>query len=518
MKRDSDTRRLSRAGVMAAIFGISISMAMGHSDAASAHHLYEAPDCSYADSGIVWPCAEGVDPVAKPPGLPPSCGPSRTEFSLTTCFRELSGPLPASRIVKFPADCLGEAFDPLACLDQLAGVGAMRGSDETSLAIPLAAQRPPVPWPPICTEGFSYTCAREMVVEMLGQNCIIQIGTLCPDDIAVPLPPISDPTAVAVEMICPVTPEYVPHWLGNDFEGIHPDIYDRVCEPPDPILGRTTQTTVEYGSCSAPDGSACTAPLQVQAAPMCERRYSLYRTEFGADGVGKETPVYPYNYILVKGGTLGAASFDGGTTIEVYTGTTTVSISGEDPAQVRRAADAIRPMPSDLRTPIGIESPIAASFVSGESAAQTEFPPPPVPGLLQSALECVPALSVSPPRMNGATLEMPVKNVFMTTAVDVIGTPTVKILQRSHLGGPPRFVQTPLPAAHFTLRPGRRKLVRVPLTDRLRRELSTRKFFTLTMKWHAVGRIGIGPERKQSKPKIVYERDSSSQLVVRGEG
>lgn len=78
-------------------------------------------------------------------------------------------------------------------------------------------------------------------------------------------------------------------------------------------------------------------PLQVQSTPLCEAHAALYTTP--GDTLGSSLP-YPHENLTIKG--VPAASFDGGTILEIYTGHTTISIKGTDATLVRLAADSVR--------------------------------------------------------------------------------------------------------------------------------------------------------------------------------
>ena len=70
----------------------------------------------------------------------------------------------------------------------------------------------------------------------------------------------------------------------------------------------------------------------MQSAPLCEKHVGLY--------LDPDAGAWDYESITIKG--VPAASFDGGRILEIYTGTTTITIYGEDPTQVLRFADALR--------------------------------------------------------------------------------------------------------------------------------------------------------------------------------
>ena len=92
--------------------------------------------------------------------------------------------------------------------------------------------------------------------------------------------------------------------------------------------------------CRTPeDPGGCTAPIEVQSAPLCERPASLYTQ-------GADAEPYPKEDLPIQG--VPAALYDEGTIIELYTGQATIAIFGHDLAQVRRAADALVAVPRDV--------------------------------------------------------------------------------------------------------------------------------------------------------------------------
>ena len=143
-------------------------------------------------------------------------------------------------------------------------------------------------------------------------------------------------------------PDYRVHTAGPSIAGLPLTHTKRSCEPPPalvvtassgapPPATRNDHTSYVYGDCTPggprKDPGGCTAPVEIQSAPHCERNYRLYR---GLDG-----RLYPHRLLRIRG--VPAASFDGGTVIELYTGHTTISIFGERPALVRRAAEEVHP-------------------------------------------------------------------------------------------------------------------------------------------------------------------------------
>jgi hypothetical protein len=143
-------------------------------------------------------------------------------------------------------------------------------------------------------------------------------------------------------------PAFTVHAGGASIAGLPLTYAARSCEAPvavpaaaggtAPPALRNDHTTFIYGDCT-PDGprrdpGGCAAPLEIQSAPTCERNYRLYRSVDGR--------LYPYKRLTIRG--VPAASFDRGTTIEIYTGRTTISIFGNRRSMVRRAAESLYPL------------------------------------------------------------------------------------------------------------------------------------------------------------------------------
>ena len=161
--------------------------------------------------------------------------------------------------------------------------------------------------------------------------------------------------------------------FGTSFEGNMMWNATRNCVPPNPASpedGRSDSVNYVYGDCptltfeSSGDGG-CAPPIQVQVAPLCLKHAALYNSpEFGQQ---------PYEPLTILG--VPAASFQDGTTLEIYTGSTTITIFGIDAAQVRRAADALRPA-------LSVDIPVTGqilSALSGNSDNQTPLTSLPQP-------------------------------------------------------------------------------------------------------------------------------------------
>jgi hypothetical protein len=136
-------------------------------------------------------------------------------------------------------------------------------------------------------------------------------------------------------------PGYAVHTAGPSVAGLGLTYANRRCTQPAvsvsssrrrvPPAERNDNTTFIYGDCDPTgpkkDPGGCTAPLEVQSAPSCERNFRLYRNIDGP---------YPHRSLTVRGAP--AASYDNGTILEIYTGRTTISIFGHRASLVRRAA------------------------------------------------------------------------------------------------------------------------------------------------------------------------------------
>lgn len=147
-------------------------------------------------------------------------------------------------------------------------------------------------------------------------------------------------------------PAYTVYYLGATFEGLPVTDVTHTAEPPHPEtpeFGRSDDVVYIYGDCPTyPPGSpaskvegGCVTPIQVQSTPLCEAHAALYSTP-GGDTLDGAVP-YPHTALRIKG--VPAASFEGGTILELYTGHTTISIKGTERNQVRRAADSLRLAP-----------------------------------------------------------------------------------------------------------------------------------------------------------------------------
>jgi hypothetical protein len=130
---------------------------------------------------------------------------------------------------------------------------------------------------------------------------------------------------------------YTVYFLSSRFEGLPVTGAQRDCRRAQPKVQETGShsTSYQYGSCDPGMAEGCTAPLEVSSHPMCEAHARLYTEDDGKP--------LAHRALRVLG--VPAAAFDGGLTIEVYTGHTTVSVSGHRARQVLRAARSVQIAP-----------------------------------------------------------------------------------------------------------------------------------------------------------------------------
>jgi hypothetical protein len=99
-------------------------------------------------------------------------------------------------------------------------------------------------------------------------------------------------------------------------------------------------------------------PIEVQSTPLCEQQAGLY-------------PDREARWATIKG--VPAAAFDGGRILEIYTADTTITIYGQRPELVQRAAGALKhAAPGNI--PAGIQ-PLYA-LTPGLEVAVRALPPP----------------------------------------------------------------------------------------------------------------------------------------------
>jgi hypothetical protein len=160
--------------------------------------------------------------------------------------------------------------------------------------------------------------------------------------------------------------------VGAAFEGLSMNEAAREhvdADPEFPESARRDDVTYLYGESTRETGGgadgSCLPPLEVQSTPLCEKHVSLYRDP----AVGARE----YESKTIKG--VPAASFDGGRMLEIYTADTTITLYGQRPELVLRAAQALR-RAAPKNIPSGIR-PLKALTPATESVPQTLAPPDP---------------------------------------------------------------------------------------------------------------------------------------------
>lgn len=150
----------------------------------------------------------------------------------------------------------------------------------------------------------------------------------------------AQPTAGGVKP-CPTdakSTDFGEYALGPQFSGLPATTRGRECDPLTqgaPAASHRNFAFTIYGDCTPQPNQGCAPPLQVQSFPACERNLALYARYPDPDG-----RPYPYELTSVRG--VPAAVFDDGTRVEVYTGDTTVMISGHSRGLVSAAAAALQ--------------------------------------------------------------------------------------------------------------------------------------------------------------------------------
>lgn len=187
-------------------------------------------------------------------------------------------------------------------------------------------------------------------------------------------PPVPTPLLPCTDADSPAN--FPVYNVGASFEGLSFAFALRRCDKPFPgELVRANYVSYLYGDCEVPAGEdmgGCSAPLEVQSWPACERNLSTYSE--GPGGGPLE-----YQDLEVRG--VPAASFDEGLRIEVYAGSSTIVIFGHDPTQILRAASALQ----DEST----GGPPDVSAAPNPDDVTRDLPEP-ARGALFGALKCVP--------------------------------------------------------------------------------------------------------------------------------
>lgn len=179
--------------------------------AASATHLYGQQDCAYG-SDLVLPCplpgqGTSANATAQVPTLPETCK-VRTIGAIVRlpdpqqCVEDLgeeTNELPD--LVDVPRGCvpsLIDGFDPIGCLDGLTPPLPSPPSPPSPPnlpPVPSVPQPPSIQVPPECTGSAlsvsAYLCARALVLQITGQNCVVRDligGCVEPTQDPVPVP------------------------------------------------------------------------------------------------------------------------------------------------------------------------------------------------------------------------------------------------------------------------------------------------------------------------------------------
>jgi hypothetical protein len=205
--------------------------------------------------------------------------------------------------------------------------------------------------------------ARDQLGHQTTQDLSFSVDTAQPNDV-LPCTGPDEPTNFPV------------YSLGLEFEAIPFTTELRRCDDPfpgEPV--RANYVSYIYGDCvvTPADGETevdggCAPPLEIQTWPSCERSLADYELEPGVP--------YPHDELGLQRG-VPTYSFDEGTRVELYTGTSVVVIFGDDPTQLLRAISAIRAEPAE--SPPG--SPSLLDSGSGDL-------PAPAPGATTGELRC----------------------------------------------------------------------------------------------------------------------------------
>jgi hypothetical protein len=154
--------------------------------------------------------------------------------------------------------------------------------------------------------------------------------------------------------------DFQAYFLGKQFEKLPlTRRLRRLDRRPAPQEFRANYISFIYGTCELVGDAGCAPPIEVQNWPACERNPTTYRLTPRGDPV-------PHTDLSIRGAP--AALFEEGTRLEIYTGRTTVVIFGNDPAQIRRAADVLQ-------------------SVDGRIKPRQKFPPPD-PGAVEGQIKC----------------------------------------------------------------------------------------------------------------------------------
>jgi hypothetical protein len=171
--------------------------------------------------------------------------------------------------------------------------------------------------------------------------------------------------------------------LGTVFDGHEVSAILRRCESPYPgETVRSNYVSFVYGKCEIPTDpetglahGGCAPPIEIQTWPACERAHADYT-------LGGEP--YPQKDLGLERG-VPATLFDEGSRLELYAGRSTVVIFGNEPADVRAAAEAVRVEPTG--EPPAAPLNVAERLVEGLQPATADLPSP-VAGAISGDLSC----------------------------------------------------------------------------------------------------------------------------------
>jgi hypothetical protein len=173
---------------------------------------------------------------------------------------------------------------------------------------------------------------------------------------------------------CPGWPEFSAYYAGPAFGGLDVSAVEQTCGgsrgyglEEDAAIGAFI--SYGYGDCDPGDAEGCTLPMEIQSRPLCDR----------------QAPLQPgrLRRLTVRGAPA-LRSSDG--SIEVYAGNTAISLAGDDPALLKRAAEALRRPPKSHLPPRGGE--LTELPEGGPEPRLTRLPRPPR-GDLRKREECL---------------------------------------------------------------------------------------------------------------------------------
>lgn len=163
--------------------------------------------------------------------------------------------------------------------------------------------------------------------------------------------------------------------LGRSFQGLALRDSASLCETAPPSVGPPAPvrySSRSYGDCVAVSEAGCAPPLQIESWPECRRDLASYSA---SDEISRT--VLRHHFItLPQRPELPVASFEGGTRLELYTGSTTVVISADSPALAYAAAiQAANHAGLSVSFPIASASAATVSSALRRLAAR-RIPPP----------------------------------------------------------------------------------------------------------------------------------------------